>query len=65
MTFDNEQQKSMVLQLIDQAPLNGSYSGLLQTVQVLAQFRQEVINATVGVPNAATTGCNCTEGKSV
>jgi hypothetical protein len=56
MVFDSEQQKNVTLQLIDQAQINGAYSQVLQTIQVLTQFRQEVQNAKVGVHSGAGTG---------
>jgi hypothetical protein len=62
MTFDTEQQKNITLQLIDQAPINGGLANIMPTIQTLTQFRQEVVNAKVGVPDASAAGCNCSQG---
>jgi hypothetical protein len=49
MLFDNDNQKALILQVIDNTQMNGPLNQTVQAVQVLMQLRQEVQNAKVGV----------------
>jgi hypothetical protein len=57
MLLDSEQQKSMLLQIIDAANINGPLNNIVNTVSALMQLRQDVQNAKVGDANA----CSCSD----
>lgn len=61
MLLDTEQQRAMLLQVIDTCNINGPLGQIVQGVQSLLQLRQEVQNARVGAccdeknPGVSTT----------